>query len=72
MLLICVFVDPIATHTFSMDYAAFFRAPQRNAITVERTFHALLGGFSPSSRMAICKSAQASFFWRGSRNRYAG
>ena len=37
-----------------------------------RLVQPLDGGFSPSSRMAICKSAQASFFWRGSRNRYAG
>lgn len=72
MLLICAFVDRIVIHTFSMDYTADFRAPQRNAISVERTSHPLLGGFSPSSRIAICRSAQASFFCRGSRSRYAG
>src|ERR1700744_1942066 len=30
------------------------------------------GGFRPSSFITICKSFQASFFWRGSRRRNAG
>src|SRR2546423_3731798 len=30
------------------------------------------GGFNPRNFIAICKSFHASFFWRGSRSRYAG
>jgi len=41
----------------------------QNTSAFSPCFYPLLGGFSPSSRMAICKSAQASFFWRGSRSR---
>jgi hypothetical protein len=34
--------------------------------------HPRAGAFNPISRIAICRSAQASFFWRGSRSKNAG
>ena len=41
-------------------------------IVLPRPSHPRAGAFSPSSFIAICKSAQASFFCRGSRSRNAG
>src|ERR1017187_4485039 len=40
--------------------------------TATKGLYAFAGDFKPNSRIAICRSAQASFFWRGSRSKYAG